>query len=92
VELGVGTYRGVGPPITFSGDLFTEFFQWLGGSTDDLACAPLPGGSERFASNDDYVRQVASVSLRLVLDRFVLLSDALQMIRDARASGIGDCP
>ncbi|MDJ0496741.1 MAG: alpha/beta hydrolase domain-containing protein [Acidimicrobiia bacterium] len=91
VELGVGTFRGVGPPITFAGDPLAEVFLWLAGSTEDLSCVPLADGSPRFKNNRDYVRKVAGVAGRLVADRFLLLSDAAELVREARDSGIGNC-
>ena len=47
----VGTYRAIGPAVTFSGDPLTEFFVWLSGGFDDLSCEPNADGSVRFRNH-----------------------------------------
>jgi len=90
VELGVGTYLAVGPSMTFTGDITTEFFQVLAGGFDDLECENLDG-EPQFKNHGDYVNQVAKITKGLVNDRFLLKADASEMKAGAGSSGIGAC-
>lgn len=93
VDLGIGTYRAVGPPIDgFSPEVFgTQFFQWLAGAFDDLDCEPLPDGRDRFRNHRDYVRSFARLTAKLVKDGFLEWRDAKTMIVEAARSDIGRC-
>lgn len=92
VELGVGTYRGIGPPLDFSDEFTTEFFQWLAGGFEDLDCTPLSDGSDRFRSHGQYVRKYSRLTLRLLSNGFIEWKDAISMIVGVAQSDIGDCP
>jgi hypothetical protein len=93
VELGIGTYRAVGPPIDdFSPEVFgTQFFQWLAGGFDELDCEPLPDGGDRFRNHGHYVQSFARLTATLVEDGFLEWRDATAMIVEAARSDIGRC-
>jgi hypothetical protein len=88
--LGRGQYIAVNfdaPPPPPPAFLWGEFI--------DLQCEPLPDGSPRFRNHWTYVRKFRRETFKLVLDRFLLPRDALQMIREAWQSDVGKpgaCP
>ena len=90
VELGLRTYLAVGPPLTFTGDITTEFFQFVAGGFDDLECENLDG-EPQFKNHGEYVNQVAKITKGLVNDRFLLKDNASKIKADAGGSNIGKC-
>ena len=63
------------------------------GAWFDLACAPAPGsmtGEPRFTSHRHYVRSVWRQSFSLLFRGYLLPKDALNMIRQAKDSDVGN--
>jgi hypothetical protein len=66
----------------------------LFGTWQDLRCVPTADGSERFSNHGDYVNGFVHATNDLVRDRFLLVTEALDLVTAASQSEVGkphDC-
>jgi hypothetical protein len=78
VEVGRGQY------IAADYSLFTQFGTWV-----DLACEPLPDGSDRFKNHGQYVSAFKRAARDLVKARFLLAEDFMPLAVEAAKSTVG---